>query len=386
MLSDFSETLRLATVLAQAGTRADATTGAVSAPVHFSSTFGHPRLGESTGFDYSRTANPTRSALEKVLARIDGGQRGFAFSTGMAAVDAVAHLFRPGDRLLVTEDLYGGTYRLFDRILRPLGIEPVFCDTSSIEAVVQAADAGVKGVFVETLTNPLLKVADVRGLAKLCRERNWIFIADHTFLTPLAQRPLAMGADVVVYSATKYAGGHNDLLAGVVVTARPDIAEKIAFYQNSVGAVLGPFESWLLLRGLKTLPLRFRAQQDNALKIAGFLSVHPFVRRVYYPGLTHHAGHQRILDQAAGFGAMVAFEADTRARAVALLERVKVFIFAESLGGVESLVTYPLVQTHADMDAELRERLGIGDRLLRLSTGIEDADDLIADLKQALEG
>lgn len=372
------------TLLAQAGSRWDERTGAVTMPVYQTATFQHPALGQSTGFDYSRSGNPTRQALEETLAKLDGGIRGFAFASGLAAVDCLLHLFQPGDRILVTEDLYGGTFRLLKKIYRPLGIEAVYVDTSRLEDVAGAWDERVKAVFVETPTNPLLKVADLRALASLAEARGALLIVDNTFLTPVLQRPLELGADLTVYSASKYLAGHNDVVAGAVVVKDPDLAERVYFHQNGIGAVLGPQDSWLVLRGLKTLSLRLERQQRNARAVAEYLTAHRRVTRVHYPGLVNHPGYTTLAAQAGGCGAMVSFEVDDPSLVPRVLERVKVFLFAESLGGVESLITFPAVQTHADLDAATRQRLGINDRLLRLSLGVEHIDDLVEDLEQAL--
>jgi len=376
---------RLTTLLAQAGNRHDSATGAISVPIYQTASFGHPALGQSTGFDYSRTSNPTRLALEETLAAADGGHRGFAFASGLAAIDSVLRLFAPGERLVVTEDLYGGTFRLFEKLYRPLGIEPVYADTSDVGAVRAAlADPRVRGLFVESPTNPLLKIADLRALAALARERGALTIVDNTFLTPCLQRPLEQGADLVVYSATKYLAGHNDVVAGAVVTRTPELSERLGFLQNAAGGILGPQDAWLTLRGLKTLALRVERQQANALSVAEWLCRHPHVRRVYFPGLPGHPGRDILLREKGGWGGMIAFETDEAARIPGILSGVRVFLFAESLGGVESLITYPAVQTHADIDAATRQRLGINDRLLRLSIGIEHEQDLIRDLEGVL--
>ena len=378
--------LKLDTILAQAGSRGDDTTGAISMPVYHSSTFRHPALGQSTGFDYSRTANPTRSVLEQTLAQAEGGDgtSAFAFASGMAAIDAVMHLYQPGDRILATEDLYGGTFRLFEKIFRVYGIEIVYVNTASQPDVKQALNAGVKAVFLEVPSNPLLNVADIRATAALTKQQGALTIIDNTFLTFCRQKSFELGADIVVYSATKYLAGHDDVVAGVVATARPEVAEKIAFFQNAAGAILGPQDSWLLLRGLKTLPLRLARQEQNAQTLAEWLSRHPRIRRVYYPGLKNHPGHDLSKQQATGFGTMLSFEVADAELVADILSGVRVFMFAESLGGVESLITYPAVQTHADMDSATLERLGINKRLLRLSIGIEDAADLQQDLEQVL--
>ncbi len=380
-----SAPVALDTRLAQAGTRRDAETGAISTPIHQTASFGHPGLGQSTGYDYSRTSNPTRQALEEALATLDGGCGACAFASGLAAVDAVIRLFAPGDRIVVTEDLYGGTYRLLEKVYRPLGIEAVYVDTSNTDAVHAAcADPAVRGLLVESPANPILRVADLRALGAMARERHLLFMVDNTFLTPWFQRPIAHGADVVLYSATKYLAGHNDVVAGAVVAASPEVAERIAFLQNAAGAILGPQDSWLTLRGLKTLALRLDRQQANAQRVAEWLAAHPRVRRVYYPGLDGHPGRDLLVRERTGFGGMIAFEIDDAERVPAILAGVRVFIFAESLGGVESLITYPLIQTHADLPPEVCKRVGITDRLLRLSIGIEAVGDLCTDLGNVL--
>lgn len=373
------------TLFVQAGNRRDTETGSISFPVYQTASFGHPALGQSTGFDYSRTSNPTRLALEETMARADGGSRGFAFASGMAALHASLQLLQSGDRIVVTEDLYGGSYRLLERVFRPLGIDALYVDTSDLRAVEVALKAArVKAIFVENPTNPILKVADLRGIAAAARPLGVLTIVDNTFLTPVFQRPLSMGADIVVYSATKYLAGHNDVVAGIAVARTPELADRLAFYQNAIGGVLGPQDAWLTLRGLKTLPLRIRQQQANATHIAEWLRMHPHVRRVYYPGLSGDPGRTILDREHCGYGGMISFEVDSPDRVPALLARVKVFTFAESLGGVESLVTYPAAQTHADMDPALRERLGINARLIRLSVGIENVEDLLADVQEAL--
>jgi cystathionine beta-lyase/cystathionine gamma-synthase len=376
---------QLATRLAQAGNRSDTTTGAISVPIYQTASFVHPGLGQSTGFDYSRTSNPTRLALEETLASADSGHRGFAFASGLAAIDAVLRLFSPGDKVVVTEDLYGGTYRLFEKIYRPLGIDALYVDTSDIRAVEEAlALPGVKGILLESPTNPLLKIADIRVIARLARERGILTIVDNTFLTPVLQRPLEQGADLVVYSATKYLAGHNDVVAGAVVTSTPALSERIAFLQNAAGGILGPQDAWLTLRGLKTLTLRVARQQENATALAAWLDRHPRVRRVYYPGLSSHPNRNILLREKSGWGAMISFEVEDPARIPEILSKVKIFLFAESLGGVESLITYPYLQTHADIEEATRQRLGINDRLLRLSVGIEAIEDLQGDLENVL--
>lgn len=386
--------MQLETLLAQAGSRVDPVTGAISAPIHQSATFRHPGLGQSTGFDYSRTANPTRSALEAVLAQLDGGARACAFSSGMAAMDAVMRLALGAGsaagstdrrRVLLTEDPYGGTVRLMEQFFRPMGVTPVYINTADTGAVrSELAAGGVAAVLAEIPTNPLMRVPDIAALAREAHAAGALLIVDNTFLTPYLFRPLDHGADVAVYSATKYLGGHNDVLAGSAVCRAEETGKRLAAIQNATGAVLAPMDAWLLLRGLKTLAVRMDRQQENALAVAEFLAAHPHVAKVRYPGLPGDPGHELLRCQARGFGGMVSFEADAPERVAAVLASVRVFSFAESLGGVESLITFPAVQTHADMAPDVRERLGINNRLLRLSVGIENIADLLGDLENAL--
>ena len=377
--------MHLDTILAQSGSTWDHRTGAISMPIYQVAAFRHPGLGQSTGYDYSRSGNPTRSVLEECMASLDGGARGLAFASGMSALDCVGRLLKPGDAVALTEDLYGGTCRLFDRVYKPLGIEAVYVDTSDTGAVRKALDAGVRALLVESPSNPLLKVAGLQALGNAARQAGALFIVDNTFMTPLLQRPLALGADITVYSATKYLSGHNDVVAGVLVAKDQDLAAELAFHQNAVGAVLGPQDCWLVLRGLKTLSVRLERQQRTARKVAAFLAGHPGVRRVSYPGLENHPGHALHKSQAKGPGAMVSFELKDSGRVPDILARVRVFLFAESLGGTESLITLPAVQTHADIAPETRARLGVTDGLLRLSIGLEDSRDLIADLRAVLK-
>ncbi|MDR2851257.1 MAG: PLP-dependent aspartate aminotransferase family protein [Desulfovibrio sp.] len=373
------------TILAQAGSRRDASTGAVSMPIHASATFQHPALGQSTGFDYSRTGNPTRQALEQTLADYEGGAGALAFSSGLAAIDAVLRLFSSGDAFVVTEDMYGGTFRLFENFGVQRGLRFVCVDTSDTDAVARAfCSSKAKALFVELPTNPLLKVADLPALAQCAKAHNALFIVDNTFLTPAACRPLDIGADITVYSATKYLCGHNDVLAGIVVAKTAEHNERLAYIQNATGAVLGAFESWLLLRSLKTLALRLARHEKNALVVAEFLRNHPKIHNLHYPGLSSDPGYAILGKQSSSFGGIISFETESRAKAEHILSSLKVFMFAESLGGAESLVTFPLVQTHAAYDAETLARLGITDRLLRLSIGLEDAGDLMEDLAAVL--
>lgn len=375
--------MKTTTKLAQIGNKIDLT-GAISFPVYHSTTFSHPSLGNSTGYDYSRTQNPTRQVLEEAIAELENGVQGFAFSSGMAAITTIFTLFQRGDHLIVTEDLYGGTYRLFKEVFEHYGLDVSFVDTSKIEDIEQAVIPQTKAVFCETPTNPLMKIADLYGITALSKKYGLLTIVDNTFLSPYLQKPLDIGADIVVHSATKYLGGHNDVLAGIVVVKEIELAERLQLLQNTIGAVLGPQDCWLLIRGMKTLALRMNAQEKNAIKIAKWLQVHPQVEEVYYPGLPEHPGHTIQLKQAKGFGSILSFKVKEESLVSQILEKVRIISFAESLGGVESLITYPATQTHSYIPEEVREQLGISACLLRLSIGIEDGNDLIADLKRAL--
>jgi cystathionine gamma-synthase/cystathionine beta-lyase len=372
------------TLLAQAGIGRDEKTGAISLPIHLSATYRHPGVGESTGYDYTRSGNPTREALEELLAKMEGGVRGLAFSSGMAALTCLFLNFSAGDHLILSEDLYGGTYRVLDKIFSRFNLTVSYVDTAKIDCISAAVQPQTKAVLVETPGNPLLGIADIRAIATLCQKNGLLFIVDNTFMTPLLQRPLALGADIVVHSATKYYGGHNDLCAGVLVARDAKIGEELYFLQNSTGPILSPQDSWLLVRSLKTLALRLERQCQNALIIAGWLKQQPQVETVYFPGLPEHPGHQLNKQQADGFGAMLSFRVNSPAKARRILERIKLISFAESLGGVESLLTLPAIQTHGDIPEAERQRLGICEALLRLSVGCEDVNDLLADLQQAL--
>jgi cystathionine beta-lyase/cystathionine gamma-synthase len=375
--------VNIATEAVHIGLDWDTRTGAVTVPIYQTATFRHPGLGQSTGYDYSRSGNPTRQSLEEGIARLEGGGRGFAYASGMAAIANLLLLFRKGDHLIVTEDLYGGTYRLFEKIFSQYDLSFTYVDTSDLQAVRAAIRPETRALFVESLTNPLLKVADIGALSAICRERELLLIVDNTFLTPCLLRSFDLGADITVYSATKYLAGHNDTVSGLVAVKDPVLAEKVYFLQNSVGAVLGPQDSWLTIRGMKTLAIRLERQQENAGRIARFLDAHPQVKTVYYPGLPDHPGHELMARQCRGFGAMIAFEVSEPHLVEQLLLKTRLISFAESLGGVETLITFPEVQTHADIEPAIRQRLGINNLLLRLSVGIEDGDDLIADLEQA---
>lgn len=374
----------LTTRTIQLGVGRDERTGAISFPIYPSATYRHPGVGESTGYDYTRSGNPTRQVLEEGLALLEGGSRGLAFASGMAALTTLFLHFCSGDHILLSQDLYGGTYRLADQIFAKLGIQATYVDTTDATAVAAAITPQTRALLIETPGNPLLGVADIAALSRLCRERGLLFIVDNTFLTPVLQRPLDLGADVVVHSGTKYLGGHSDLCCGVLVAKDAALGERLYFLQNATGGVLPPQDCWLLIRSLKTLSLRMERHCTNALILARWLQNHPQVTAVYYPGLEKHPGHELSKRQTSGFGGMLSFRVATPELARAVLKKLQLISFAESLGGVESLMTLPAVQTHADIPKEERERLGISDTLLRFSVGIETVEDLIADLKQAL--
>jgi len=359
-------------------------TGAVAVPIYQTAMYAHPGVGRSTGYDYSRTQNPTREYLEKAVANLEGGCGALAFPTGMAAETALLELFGPGDRIIASDDLYGGTVRLFDSFAASRGIKIDYVDTSSLSEIESAVRPGSKAIFIETPTNPMMKVADIAGAAAIARKGGLLLVVDNTFLTPFFQRPIPLGADIVVHSGTKYLGGHNDALAGFLVCADGETEERLRFIHKSTGACLSPFDSYLLIRGIKTLALRMKKHEENAMEIAAWLRSHPKVKKVFYPGLADHPGMEVSRRQSSGFGGMISFETDCEATALGALEKVRLILFAESLGGTETLLTYPLTQTHAELPREKRERCGINERLLRLSAGIEDARDIIADLKQAL--
>ena len=377
-------TMETSTICVHGAENNTSNTGAVAVPIYQTAMYAHPGVGRSTGYDYSRTQNPTREYLEKTIANLEGGCGALAFPTGMAAETALLELFGAGDRIIASDDLYGGTVRLFDNMAANRGIKVDYVNTSSLRDIESAVSPGTKAIFIETPTNPMMKVTDIAGTSAVARKNNLLLIVDNTFLTPFFQKPIPLGADIVVHSGTKYLCGHNDTLAGFIVCADGKVEEKLRFIHNSTGACLSPFDSYLLIRGIKTLALRMKRHEENALAIAAWLRSHPKVKQVFYPGLADHPDIEISRKQASGFGGMISLETDCEATALKVLEKVRLILFAESLGGVETLVTYPLTQTHADLPKEKRERNGINERLLRLSVGIEDAGDIIADLEQAL--
>ncbi len=358
-------------------------TGSVTVPIYQTATFVHPGVGQSTGYDYSRVQNPTREQLENIMAKLEGGVDALAFSSGMAALTAMMELFQIGDHILASEDLYGGSIRLFNNISRKNGISLEYLNMSDISEAEKRIRKETKAIFIETPSNPMMQVIDIAAVSALAKKHGLLLMVDNTFLTPYFQNPLILGADIVLHSGTKYLSGHNDTLAGFLVMGSRELSEKLRYIYKTTGACLAPFDSWLLIRGIKTLAVRMERQQENAVRLAEWLMVQPKVKQVYYPGLSSHPDIEISRRQTRGFGAMISFEVDSEQTAVKLLERVKLLLYAESLGGVESLITYPMLQTHADIPVAEREAKGINGRLLRLSVGIEDLEDLKEDLARA---
>lgn len=371
--------------LAQIGSMEEPVTGAINYPIYQATAFRHPRLGQSTGFDYSRTKSPTRTILEQAAAELESGDAGFACSSGMAALQTVFMMFSQGDHLIVSLDLYGGTYRLLERILAKFGVTASYVDTNELDQLESVRKPNTKAVFIETPTNPLMMVTDIELVSNWAKQHGLLTIVDNTLLTPYFQRPLELGADIIVHSATKYLGGHNDVLAGIIVTKGEELSQEMAFLHNSLGAVLSPSDSYQLIRGMKTLALRMERHESNALSIAKYLQTHPQVSEVFYPALPDHPGYEIQNKQSSGNTGIFSFKVADARYVEPVLRHLKLIAFAESLGGVESLMTYPAVQTHADIPVEIREAVGVDDCLLRFSVGIEHVDDLIADLSQALE-
>ena len=359
--------------------------GSLSFPIYQTATYAHPEVGKSTGFDYSRLQNPTREHLEKIICGLEDGIDAFALSTGMAAITLLFELFSPGDHIISEADLYGGSIRLFDNISKKNGYEFSFVDCSSAD-LEKEIRPNTKAIYIETPTNPMMRVSDIEKISIIAKAHGLLLIVDNTFLSPYFQNPIHLGADVVIHSGTKFLGGHNDTLAGFIVTKDPKISERLRFLIKTTGAGLAPFDSWLLIRGIKTLGIRMERAQENAIKIANWLKEQPAVKKVYYPGLPEHPGYEIMKKQARGFGSMITFDVETKEQALKILKNVRIIKFAESLGGTETLITYPTTQTHADVKEEVRLKNGITPCTLRLSTGIEDAEDLIADLESAFAG
>ncbi|ERM17531.1 bifunctional cystathionine gamma-lyase/homocysteine desulfhydrase [Brevibacillus laterosporus] len=376
--------MRMKTRLIHGGIEGDIHTGAVSTPIYQVSTYKQEGIGVHKGYEYSRTGNPTRHALETYMADIEGGARGLAFGSGMAALSTILSLCSQGDHLVVGDDVYGGTYRVITRVFSKLGLEATYVDTTDLAAVEKALRPNTRMIIMETPTNPLLNVTDVRAVAAIAKSKGVLLVVDNTFMTPYWQNPLDLGADIVFHSATKYLGGHSDVVAGIVVTKEAELGEQLHFQQNAIGAILGPQDSWLLLRGAKTLGLRMEEHEKNANQLAKWLQKQASISRVLYPGLASHPGHEQMKKQARGFGGMISFDVGSDKRAEEVLSKLKYFTLAESLGAVESLIGLPARMTHASIPAERRAELGITDGLLRISVGIEDVEDLMEDLEQAL--
>lgn len=355
--------------------------GAISYPIYQTATYEHPAAGQSTGYDYSRLQNPTREHLEKMIAGLESGIDAFALSTGMAAITLLMELFRPGDHLIVEADLYGGSIRLFDHVNKKNNYEftHLNCAEDDIEGAIQD---NTKAIYIETPTNPMMNVSDIAAIAKIAKKHGLLLIVDNTFLSPYFQNPLKLGADIVVHSGTKFLGGHNDTLAGFLVTNNEEVRDRLRFLIKTTGAGLAPFDCWLILRGMKTLGIRMERSQENAIRIAEWLKTQNIVRKVYYPGLPEHPGYEIMKKQARGFGSMITFQVDSKEHALQILKQVQMIKFAESLGGVETLITYPTTQTHADVPEEVRLKNGITPCTLRLSTGIEDIEDLLGELSE----
>jgi len=373
-----------ATRAIHAGQEPDPTTGAIMTPIYQTATYVQPTLGGHKGFEYARTRNPTRDALERNLASLEAGTHGFAFASGLAATDSILKLFSAGDHVVAGENLYGGTHRMMTQIYSRLGLTFSFVDTRSMAEIERALTPKTKLIFIETPTNPMMRLADLAEVGALARSRNLLVAVDNTFATPCFQRPLTLGAHLVLHSTTKYLNGHSDMVGGVVVTNSDDLAERLAFLQNAAGAVPGPLDCWLALRGTKTLAVRMRQHDANGRRIAEWLTHHPAVQAVYYVGLPSHPQHELACRQMTGFGGMISLELGSITKARAMVEATRLFSLAESLGGVESLIGHPVSMTHASVPAAIRQRIGLTDGLVRLSVGIEDVEDLIADLDRAL--
>lgn len=377
--------MKIESLLIHGGIDGDQRTGAVNVPIYQTSTYKQPKFGVNTGYEYSRTGNPTREALEKLISDLEEGYRGFAFASGMAATTAVLSLFKSGDKIVISNNLYGGTFRVLDKVFNNFGIEYKIVDTSNLEEVKASIDESVKAIFIESPTNPLMDITDIEEVSGIVKEFGIITIVDNTFMTPYLQKPIKLGADIVIHSATKYLGGHSDTVSGLVVVNNKDLAEKLHFIQNSTGGILSPFDSFMLIKGIKTLAVRMDRHNENAKKIAEFLKSREEVEKVYYPGFINHPGHKVQRKQAAGYGGMISFVLKEGYDYKKFLESLKIIAFAESLGGVESLVCHPASMTHAAIPYEIRQKVGIVDNLIRLSVGIENVDDLIKDIENALK-
>ncbi len=377
--------MKFATKAIHAGQEPDPSTGAIMTPIFQTSTYAQAGMGEHKGYEYARTGNPTRTALEACIASLESGEHGLAFASGMAAEHAVLSLLSAGDHMISCDDLYGGTYRIFERVMSRYNVQTSYVTAGSVAEYERAIRPNTKLIWLETPTNPLLRLVDIQAVAEIAHRHNLLVVVDNTFSSPYFQQPLNLGADIVLHSTTKYINGHSDVVGGVLVTNNAEVYQSLKFYQNAAGAVPGPFDAWLTLRGIKTLAVRMRQHEENARAVAGYLAEHPRVEKVYYPGLASHPDHELAKRQMSGFGGMVSFQFRGQMEDVdRVVRRFNVFAFAESLGGVESLVCHPATMTHGSIPREIREARGLNDTLLRLSIGIEDVMDLLADLDQAL--
>ncbi len=378
--------MRFETLAIHAGERPDVTFGAISVPIYQTSTFAFEDVGKTRGYDYSRTANPTRKVLEDTIARLEGGKAGFAFATGMAAEATVIHLLKAGDHIISGDDVYGGTYRLFQNVMRDFGLEFTFLRLNDRKRIEKAIQPNTRMIWLETPSNPLLNIIDIEMVVDIAKKHKLMTVIDNTFATPYFLRPIEYGIDLVVHSTTKYLNGHCDVVGGAVVTTTDELTERVQFLLNAMGTCASPFDCWLVLRGIETLPVRMRQHERNAIKVANYLAKHPKVKRVFFPGLKSHPGHAIARRQMKGFGGVVSFELKEGAKAVnSFLKKIKVFSLAESLGGVASLAEHPATMSHASMPKDAMEKAGITEELIRLSVGLENIDDLIWDLEQAIE-
>ncbi|KGK81742.1 aminotransferase class I/II-fold pyridoxal phosphate-dependent enzyme [Clostridium sp. HMP27] len=377
--------MKIESILIHGGIDGDQHTGAVNVPIYQTSTYKQPKFGVNTGYEYSRTGNPTREALEKLVADLEEGYAGFAFASGMAAITAVLSLLKSGDKIVISNNVYGGTFRVLDKIFTNFGIHYAIIDTSNLDEIKNSIDETVKAIYIETPTNPLMDVTDIEAVANIAQEKSIYTIVDNTFMTPYLQKPITLGADIVIHSATKYLGGHSDVISGIVVVNNKDLAEKLHFVQNATGGVLAPFDSFLLIRGIKTLAVRMDRHNSNAKLIAEFLKNREEIEKIYYPGFENHPGYKIQTNQAKGYGGMIAFVLKEGYDYKKFLENLNLITFGESLGGVESLICHPASMTHGSIPYELRQKVGIVDNLIRLSVGIENVEDLIQDMENALK-
>ena len=381
--NDRKEHLKIESIVVHGANGVDPYTGSLSYPIYQTATFKHPSIEDRTNYNYARCINPTREELERTMCILEEGVRAFAVTSGMAAECLVFSLLKPGEHVILSDDVYGGTCRVVDEVLNPNGVESNRIDLRDLDLLKRTIKENTKMIFIETPTNPMMRVADIKAICEIAHNIGAIVVVDNTFLTPYFQKPLTLGADIVLHSGTKYLGGHNDVLSGVVVVKDESIGEKLEMYIN--GAALGPMDSWILLRGIKTLALRMKKHEENAIKVASFLRNNKHIEEVYYVGFEDHPDYETTKKQSTGFGGMISFRVDTMENVNKILNKIKLITFAESLGGVESLITHPISRTHTEVSEEVRSELGITDTLLRLSVGIEDAEDIINDLKQALE-